>query len=626
MYRTNPFIEAFLKRRQLSQEDVAYLMQPSPEHQHDPFGISGMSAFIDLLHAHKGEQIAIVPDYDADGVLSGTVASVGLSEFGFGVPYIHCPTLRQGYGLSVASVKSVLEACPEATVLLTTDNGSSAYDGVAYAKKMGMTVLVTDHHTTDKDPIADAIVNPNRTHIKQDYPYKSISGTAVIYKTLSAYASRYITDARKIEAFESTILLVGMSTVSDVMPMLDENRYFVTRAITLFERLIATHTPKRIGLYGDTPLEAYYRGLDLLVWTLNNERKLNYGISSMTFGFMVAPMLNAPRRMLGESAPAFALFNSRRADVLAPEPVIPSDELYRINVERKAYVAHLTASLHQHVEQSDRELYQQTVFTARMKTGVAGLLAGSFTSRYEYPAIAFSVFKGRETGDPINGKIPKSVKLMTGSARSPEWLNLYAMLKGIDAEHPGLIASWGGHPQAAGIKVLAENYETFKQVFTEKLAAHITALSHQRITLTPTRQAHRITTEFVFDTPALTSDRLHNDGATVLPPDNLVADATFRETLTFFDSVAPYGERFEAPTFSVAFYVRDAHVSFMGAEGQHVKLTLPNGLTVIDWNGRATFKLNEPDTLYVCEGSVGINEFRGRESVQFIANRMIDVT
>lgn len=619
----NPVVSAFLTRRSLDAVSLDYLIHPSPAHQHDPFLLPGMSDFVEALHAVKGKRIAIMPDYDADGVLSGTLARVGLSLFGFGTAYVYPPKTWEGYGLSVKSVDAILAACPDVEVLLTTDNGSNAHEGVAYAKAKGLTVLVTDHHVADADPTADAVVNPNRRHVASEYPFNGISGTAVIYKTLQAYGMRYVTDVKVAEDFKSLLFLVGVSTISDVMPLLDENRYFVTETVRMLDHFVSTHTPVRVSVWDDTPLGAYYRGLDLLVSTLYIKGKLNYGVNVDTLGFTIAPILNSPRRMIGDSEMGFLLFQTTPADADYPVGERISDALFDVNEERKAYVTALKQELHAAVALGGRPV-EQTIFTAHMKAGVAGLLAGAFTSEYELPSIAFAVGGKDPVDNPINAPLPRA-GTVKGSGRAPDWFDLHGFLTVLDAEHPGLIATWGGHKTAAGISVYVDQFNAFKRLFTQRLTevlhemSELTKLKHGEALHVPRPRG-----EFLLDTPA--SMKLFPD----VPvrhaiTGHVMQDDALCSALTFFETVAPYGNSFEAPSFTVVFSHEDASAfRTMGKEGQHAKFTLQNGLTVIAWNeAELLTKLStvDPDMRqFVVTGRLSFNEFNGRVSMQLVAD------
>lgn len=641
----NPIIRSFLHRREFSAQDVTYLINPNETHQHDPFLLKGVGRWIDVLHSVKGQPIAVIPDYDADGVLSGTLARVGLSLFGFGDVYLYPPKTRDGYGLSKQSVNNVLDAQPDTRVIITTDNGSNAHEGIQYAKEKGLTVLVTDHHLADAPPCADAVVNPNG-HGDNTYPFTHISGTAVIYKALAAYANKYTTNPHVWRDFRSLVLLVGISTISDVMPLINENRYYVTESVKMLTHFVNGYSVERVLAYDDTPIHQYYRGVDLLVTTLNQRGKLKYGINADTFGFTIGPILNSPRRMIGESEISFRLFQTEQADLKDAEHVLPSDELYAINEERKTYVQKLTTALFSHMKEQGGVPLDYMIFNARMRGGVAGLLSGNFTKKFGLPSIAFGVgpdASQEESENPINvdvGNLPDG-SVFAGSARSPETFDLHSFLKVIDADNPGLIEKWGGHAQAAGITIRAENYERFRDVFTNKF---MEILAEQTVDQKEPEVASPFNGEYILTTEAY--DRLITKGVTheseVVPlhgHTSVFTNQSLWEAVRFFEQLEPFGHGFPRPSFSVAIAMRDVpRVFTMGADQQHAKLMLRNGLTVINWNGAALFQRAEPveidasgnpvpdSRVFVVTGELSVNRFNGVESLQLIASDVQELT
>lgn len=642
----NPIIRSFLERRELTGQDLTYLTNPDASHQHDPFLLKGVGRWIDTLHAVKGLPIAIIPDYDADGVLSGTLARVGLSLFGFGDAYLYPPKTNDGYGLSKQSVDNVLKARPDIRVIITTDNGSNAFEGIQYAKEKGLIVLVTDHHLADAAPCADAVVNPNG-HGDNTYPFTHISGTAVIYKALWAYGRKYASSAQVWLDFRSLVLLVGISTISDVMPLVNENRYFVTESVKMLQHFIQGYSEARVLGYDDTPLHQYYRGVDLLVTTLHAYEKLKYGVDADTFGFLIGPMLNSPRRMTGDSALSFQLFQSKREDLLDANRPLPSDLLYEINEQRKVVVQKLTAALFNHMEKSGGSPLDYMVFNARMSKGIAGLLSGNFTTKFGLPSIAFGAgSEGSNDVDPdevtdIINVEPVGKTFMVGSARSPESFDLHGFLTVIDAEHPGLIERWGGHAQAAGITIRAENFERFREVFTSRYAAVM--VEHLEAKGTPGIPSP-FDGEYILTTEAYV--RLIQSGIThegqVVPlhgSTSVFTNQTLWEAVRFFEQLEPFGHGFPKPTFSVAIAMRDVpRVFTMGVDRQHAKLMLTNGLSVIHWRGAATFARPEPvelddegnpmpdERVFIVTGALSVNRYNGNESLQLIVSDIQDLS
>ena len=625
----NPIVQAFLTRRGVTRDELAVIQRPEASHQHDPFLLDNMVAMVDRLHDLKqsGARITIDPDYDADGVLSGTLASVAFYLFDFEHVNVYHPRLRDGYGMTPKAVDRILAQFPDTEVLFTTDNGSNAHEGIAYAKSLGLEVLVTDHHLASRDPQADVVVNPNRTHVSQAYPYKSISGTAVAYKVFEAYNVRHgnLSPAQEA-AFKSLLLLVGISTVTDVMPMRDENRYFVQEAIRLLERFSQTHTPSRVGQYDDTPLGQYHRGLDLLVYSMNQRGKLGYGVDASTFGFLIGPLLNSPRRMSGFSSESFALFETMREAVLGATPVLPSEHLFDVNEARKQYVSSLSQALLAEISASPDPV-EMTVFTAQMQSGVAGLLAGEFTTATDLPVLAFGVYETHDTA-LIHAR-PTSDVVLKGSGRAPSWFDLHATLTRLSKRYPDLFVKFGGHQAAAGVSVKASQLPRLQMLFANEVK---TALETRQDTTSGgsgRRLPFTVPGEFLLINDTARQALAGYDGEVHFTPLDMQFEhgSDLQEALAFFEAAAPFGEGFDAPTFTLAFTKADVTgTRIMGKDANHVKLSLDGagGLQVIRWKGADWYEQLAPTTLVSVTGELGYNEFRGEKTPQFIVKRVVE--
>lgn len=609
MFDLNKIVASFLEKRNISISDVETLIQPSKDHQHDPVLLNGVTSWSALLHQCKGLNITIVPDYDADGILSGTLARVGLYMLGFGDVNVYPPKSYHGYGMTETTVDEVLRLYPTTQVIVTTDNGSNALTGVSYAKSKGLVVLVTDHHIAQEDVQADAEINPN--HVDDEtYPYKSISGTTVIYKGLLHYAHQYGThdDVRQLH---NLIFLVGVSVISDVMPIVDENRYYVTEAVRMFTHFYQNFNDDMIYFYDDTPIGQYYRGLGLLVIELNKHGRLKYGINTDTFGFTIGPILNAPRRMLGDSTLGFALFHQTLGHLQQESYIPPSVALHQVNEQRKAYVTRYTKSLFDTIEQSGLSVVDFSVCHTSAGGGIAGLLANQYTKRYGLPSIVFSTPE-RHIVQDINSDIEHADTLMSGSARSPEWFNMHGFLTKLERDNPSLIHGWGGHAQAAGVSVYGYNYQLFHKLFTEALRQEIEGIMAEKNKQGIDEIASMMNgVDFVIDTLELSDKHKQSFNHVV------TYDGELHEAIYQFEDLAPFGVGFREPIFGMVFSTQGLDVFKMGQEKQHVRIRLFSGLTVIGWNMADLFD-DTDKTEYVTTGIININRYNGREYIQYI--------
>jgi len=197
--------------------------------------MSGMdTAVIFLLEAYQKQQkIVIVGDFDADGATSTALAVLALRQLGFAnVTYLVPNRFEQGYGLSVAVAQEALALGVE--LLMTVDNGVSSHEGVAFLKTQGVKVIVTDHHLPPETlPNADAIVNPNLAHC--GFPSKNLAGVGVTFYLMLALRAKFrevgLFDAKNQPNFTELLDLVALGTVSDVVPLDQNNRILVYQGI-----------------------------------------------------------------------------------------------------------------------------------------------------------------------------------------------------------------------------------------------------------------------------------------------------------------------------------------------------------------------------------------------------------
>ena len=541
------------------------------------------------------------------------------------------PRVFDGYGLTKKSIDNVLKEQPTTQVIITTDNGSNAADGIAYAKEKGLVVLVTDHHQSQQSTMRDAEVNPNRSYTDETYPFKGVSGTTVIYKTLLAYGQRYCNDPDAMIHFKNLLLLVGISTVSDVMPLLDENRYFVKESLDMLNHLVVNHDADRSGYFDDSPVGQYYRGLSLLLTTLDKNDRLKYALDSDSFGFLIGPIFNSPRRMLGESRLGFDLFQTKQNTFFNAVEGLISDRMYALNEERKAYTKAYTEALYEKITDAGyltEKPLPYCVFNSVVKSGISGLLAGKFTETYGLPSVSFAVpdLMNVTQGLPLVDLINVSTNgdfMMSGSARAPEGFDLYQFLASIDADHPGMITSWGGHPQAAGITIHASQFDAFRDVFVSRLTA---VLASQSDDADVSDECLPVVSEYVITTP------LYDHWVCRYPLPNgvtpvvvnhkspIMYDQTLGAAVSFFEGLHPFGNAFAKPVFSVMFSISDVEVFIMGSDKQHAKLTLPNGLAIICWNKADLFSDVISERIFVVSGELSVNEFCNRQTLQLISN------
>ncbi len=223
---TSTLWKKMLARRAMTEMDVAEINDTShgvPENT---------DKLVDILfdiHS-KRQRIVILPDFDMDGISAGTVGFAGLAELGFTVS-LYIPDPNEGYGFGPEQVDRIVMQYPDVAAIITCDNGITCVDGIDHGTDWGIRRLVTDHHQPGKMATnAEVEVDPMRK--SDDYVHPQICGAVVLWQVLSAYAAKYC-DTFMREQIARLVVFAGFGTVSDCMPMMYENRAFVSRSIDI---------------------------------------------------------------------------------------------------------------------------------------------------------------------------------------------------------------------------------------------------------------------------------------------------------------------------------------------------------------------------------------------------------
>ena len=398
---------------------------------HDPEEMKGIVEAADLLLFKMKEKAAIriIGDYDIDGVTATYILYTGLKKCGAIVDYEIPDRIRDGYGINEQLVQNAWEDGID--TILTCDNGISAIDQIAYAKKLGLTVIVTDHHelrTREEDgkvqvilPDADVVVNPHQPDCP--YPYKDLCGGAVAYKLMQELYRKKSFPDREIE---NLIEYAAIATVGDVMKLTGENRIIVKEGL---KRL--NHTQNI--------------GLKVLIRVNGLEDK---EINSYHIGFVIGPCINASGRLTtAKKALELLLCGSwERAEVLA-------EELLSLNTERKELTRQGYEEAVKQIESTSlKDDKVLIVYLPDCHESIAGIIAGRIRERYYRPVFVLT-----------NGE--KSVK---GSGRSIEGYSMFEEMQKCD----DLFLNYGGHPMAAGCSLERENIQPLRERLN--IAAHLT--------------------------------------------------------------------------------------------------------------------------------------------------------
>ncbi|KND48580.1 MAG: single-stranded-DNA-specific exonuclease RecJ [Parcubacteria bacterium C7867-005] len=417
--------EALRKQRGLSLESMEEFLSPSYDKLHDPMLLPDMEKARDrvIKAINENEHIVVFSDYDADGIPGAVVMSDFFSRakyenVSFYIPHRH----DEGFGLNKDAVEEIV--LRGAKLLITVDCGVADLDEVAQAQKAGVDVIITDHHEQkEKLPKAFAVVNPKRKDSK--YPFKEICGSAVAYKLVQAVLAKEESASWRIgikPGMEKWSLdMVGIATLSDMVPLVDENRIFA-----------------KYGL--DVLRKATRPGLVALFRKLNMNQKY---LTEDDVAFMITPRINAASRM-GKPEDAFNLLktnNILEADKLA-------DHLEKINNERKGIVASLVKEAKS--EMALRESVSEVIFIGNpdWRPSLLGLVANSLVEEYSRPVFVW----GRD-GDGV----------LKGSCRSYDGINLYLLMDGVKE----YFVEYGGHGGAGGFSITLENISNIEPALSK---------------------------------------------------------------------------------------------------------------------------------------------------------------
>jgi len=378
--------------------------------------------------------ILIVGDFDADGATSTSVCMLALKMMGAQhIDYLIPNRFDYGYGLSPEIV--AVAYSKNADVLITVDNGISSIEGVAAAKLLGMTVVVTDHHLPGNTlPNADVIVNPNQPGCQ--FASKSIAGVGVAFYLMSAlraelrqrnwYQLQHIVEPN----LGSLLDIVALGTVADVVSLDTNNRILVNAGL---QRVRSGRC--RVGI--TTLLEVAKRSPEKMV--------------AADFGFAVGPRLNAAGR-LDEMALGVEILLCE--DIMLARRM--AAELDGLNQERRELETGMQQealkSLSKVSLNEDHLPWGIAIFQDDWHQGVIGILASRIKDRYHRPVIAFA-----DAGDGT----------IKGSARSIKGLHMRDVLERINSLYPGMITKFGGHAMAAGLSLKADVFELFTQAFDD---------------------------------------------------------------------------------------------------------------------------------------------------------------
>ena len=427
-YKISQLLCKLMVNRDIIDENIinSYI-NPVYKYLHSPKTMKDVVIAVDIIKRkiQVNKKIRIIGDYDVDGIISVFILYTALKKCGANVDYEIPDRIKDGYGINENIVKVAYDEGVD--TIITCDNGISAIDQIQYAKDLGLTVIVTDHHDVpfiEEDGVrtflssqADAIINPKQ--IECEYKFKSICGAGVAFKLMEALYEEIGMD--KEECYK-LIEFVAIATVCDVVDLIDENRIFVKNGLEMLNnsKNIGINALKKACGLEDKEITAYH------------------------LGFVIGPCLNASGRLdsAKKGLELLLMEDDEEAKNLAQEIVDLNDarkNMTKEGVDRAINIIDSTDI------NNDKIL---VVYIPDIHESLAGIVAGRVKEQYNKPTIILT----------------KSEEGVKGSARSIEEYNMFEGLLACKE----LLDKFGGHPMAAGLSLQEDKVDELRIALNNK--------------------------------------------------------------------------------------------------------------------------------------------------------------
>ena len=419
-FKINRLLATILANRGITEEKARVFLEPTRNDFHDPFNMPDMDKAVErILKAKENkEKVIIYGDYDVDGITSITVLKSFLKDIGIEAAEYIPNRLNEGHGLNKEAIEKVAEE--KYSLMITVDCGITGIEEIEYAKQYGIETIVTDHHEpTNELPQAVAVVDCKRKDNK--YPFRELAGVGVVFKLTQAIG---ITLKLQEKEYLKYLDIVALGTISDIVPLVDENRVITKLGLKLIEQT------RNYGLKALVNSNGYGR------------------IDSTSISYGVAPKINACGRM-GFANKALKLLLSKNIDEATEKLTdIIKFNNERQSLERKIYDEAIEKIEKEHLD--NREISGIVLGGYGWHTGVIGIVASKITDLYYKPCILICFDEDSDIGK--------------GSGRSIPGFDLHdALMKCTD-----ILEGFGGHSMAVGVAVSKNNFDNLKEKF-EKL-------------------------------------------------------------------------------------------------------------------------------------------------------------
>ena len=401
------FICSLLLQRGVNSLDKAkFFFRPELDSLHDPFLMKDMDKAIDRINNASSEKIMILGDYDVDGTTSTSMLYTYFNHRNYDLVYYIPDRYKEGYGVSLESIDYAKDN--NISLIITVDCGIKALNQVEYANSKGIDIIICDHHLPDiKVPKAYAVLNPKQSDCA--YPFKDLCGCGIAYKLITAHNLK---SENKLN-IRSLLDFVALATVSDMMPLIDENRVMV------FHGLKEINNNPRLGLR-------------------NFLKSNNNKVDESKISFNIGPRINAAGRMKNGKIIVDLLVEEDPNKAMSL-----SNEVEFLNLKRRATEKDVFENV---VENIDHSKYSNIIYGQNWSTGVLGIVASRIIEKSYKPTIIITDF---------------DKELLTGSVRSVSGFNVYDAL--VKCEK--YLHQFGGHKFAAGLKIEKSKLNLFSELF-----------------------------------------------------------------------------------------------------------------------------------------------------------------
>ena len=396
-------------------KEIDTFLNPTRNDFYDPYLMPDMDKAVERIikAINNQEKVMIYGDYDVDGITSITVLKKFLEERGLKTGHYIPNRLEEGYGLNENAIRSIAEQ--KYTLMITVDCGISGIEEVELANQLGIETIITDHHEQSESlPNAYAIINAKRKD--SQYPFRGLAGCGAVFKLIQAISLRLGLEEKE---FLKYLDIVCVGTISDIVPLVDENRVIAKLGLKLVAQT------RNIGLR-ELILQSGYKKID-----------------SNTISFGVAPRINACGRM-GYQEEALDLFLTNNIE----EARKITARLNSYNLERQTKEKYIFEQAIKELEKEDIEKLNTIVLSGdNWHHGVIGIVASKLTEKFYKPTILIC----------FEDNIGK------GSGRSLPGFDLHEAL----VETSAYLEKYGGHEMAVGLSLKKEKYNDFKLAFEE---------------------------------------------------------------------------------------------------------------------------------------------------------------